>query len=98
MMSELMMKSVFRDVLLPIFVVQLYLIVLAVSVMAPLYFTVYPDRSGRAYLLTAVIVLIFKGWNLLANWWMLKIRDTRIRYTDQTIRSLLNMIVFYFLV
>lgn len=98
MMAEHKMKSYFRDALLYSFVVQLYLIVLAVSVMAPLYFTLYPDRSGRAYLLTAVIVLIFKGWNLLANWWMLKIRDTRIRYTDQTIRFLLNTIVFYFLV
>src|SRR5699024_11796654 len=65
MMAEHKMKSYFRDAVLYSFVVQLYLIVLVFSVMAPLCFTFYPARSGRAYLLIDVFVIIFYGWYLL---------------------------------
>ncbi|HEX6593594.1 MAG TPA: ABC transporter permease [Bacillota bacterium] len=97
-MTEHRMQPYFRSALLYSFVSQLYIVVLAVAVMGPLYFTIYPDRSGSTYLLTALVVLIFKAWNLLANWWMLKIRDKRIRYTDQMIRFIIPIVVFYFLI
>ncbi|MFD2042764.1 ABC transporter permease [Ornithinibacillus salinisoli] len=96
--AEHRMGSYFRNALIYSFVIQLYLILLAVAALGPLYFETYSDRDGSTYLFTLLVVLIFKLWNLIANWWMLKVRDTSIRYVDQVARLLLNIAVFYFLV
>src|SRR5690625_716019 len=50
------------------------------------------------YLYTIVALLIFKAWNLLANWWMLKVRDASIRHVDLALRVSLNCAAFYFFV
>ncbi|RYG72850.1 ABC transporter permease [Lentibacillus lipolyticus] len=88
----------FRNALVYSFVVQLYLLLLAGAVFGPLYFATYPDRAGNVYLWTLFVLLIFKGWNLIANWWMLKIREPGVRQIDQAVRLLLNVAVFYFAV
>ncbi|MUK90087.1 ABC transporter permease [Ornithinibacillus sp. L9] len=96
--AEHRMGDYFRNALMYSFVIQLYLILLIVAALGPLYFETYSDREGSTYLLTLVVVLIFKLWNLFANWWMLKVRDASIRYVDQIARLLLNIAVFYFLI
>jgi len=96
--AENKMGSYFRDALIYSFVIQLYIILLAGAMFGPLYFASYPDRTGNVYLLTLLIVLIFKSGNLIANWWMLKIREPGTRQVDQAVRVLLNVAVFYFIV
>ncbi|MGY0692851.1 ABC transporter permease [Virgibacillus sp. FSP13] len=94
--AEHKMGAYFRNALIYSFVIQLYLILLTVAAFGPLYFASYPDRSGQVYLITIAVVLIFKVWNLLANWWMLKIREPGVRQVDTLARLLLNCAVFYF--
>ncbi|HLR65770.1 ABC transporter permease [Virgibacillus alimentarius] len=96
--AEHKMGAYFRDALIYSFVIQLYLIFIAVAAFGPLYFAAYPEREGYTYLLTLAIVLIFKVWNLIANWWMLKIRDKGTRQWDHIVRLAVNISVFYFLI
>lgn len=96
--AEHKMGAYFRNALIYSFVIQLYMILLVAAAFGPLYFTSYPERSGYVYLLSLVIVLIFKVWNLIANWWMLKVRDKGSRNIDQVVRLVLNSAVFYFLI
>ncbi|WP_369693631.1 ABC transporter permease [Lentibacillus sp. CBA3610] len=96
--AENKMWPYFRNGLVYSFVIQLYIILLAGAAFGPLYFESYPDRAGNVYLLTLLVVLIFKAGNLIANWWILKIREPGLRGIDQTVRVLLNLAVFYFIV
>lgn len=96
--AEYKLGAYFRNALIYSFVIQLYLILLAAAAFGPLYFASFSERSGSEYLITIVVVLIFKVWNLLANWWMLKVRDLATRRTDILLRVLLNCAVFYLLI
>lgn len=96
--AEHKLGAYFRNALIYSFVIQLYLILLAAAAFGPLYFASFSERSGSEYLIMIVVVLIFKVWNLLANWWMLKVRDLATRRTDILLRVLLNCAVFYLLV
>ncbi|SES69852.1 ABC-2 type transport system permease protein [Oceanobacillus limi] len=96
--AEHKMNAYFRNALIYSFIIQIYLIFLAVAALGPLYFETYTDREGSTYLLTLFVVLVFKLWNLIANWWMLRVRDRSIRHIDLFARLLLNIAVFYFLV
>lgn len=94
--AESKMHAYFRNALFYSFVIQLYLVLLVAAAFGPLYSATYPDREG--YLLTVLVMLIFKVWNLFANWWMLKVRAPGVRQTDLIVRTLLSIAVFYFLV
>src|SRR5699024_4592042 len=92
------MGPYFRNALIYSFVVQLYLVLVVVAALGPLYFHSFSERTGKMYLLTILVLLIFKGWSLLAHWWMLRIRDVGVRRIDIAVRLLLNVAVFYFVV
>lgn len=94
--AESKMNAYFRNALLYSFVIQLYLVLLVAAAFGPLYSATYPDN--QRYLLTVLVLLIFKVWNLLANWWMLKIRSSGVRQIDLVTRTLLSIAVFYFLI
>lgn len=94
--AESKMSAYFRNALLYSFVIQLYLVLLVAAAFGPLYSATNPDSQG--YLLTVLVLLIFKVWNLLANWWMLKIRASGVRQIDLVTRTLLSIVVFYFLI
>ncbi|WP_188455227.1 ABC transporter permease [Virgibacillus oceani] len=96
--AEHKMGAYFRNALIYSFVIQLYLILLLVAAFGPLYFASYPERDGNVYLVTVIIVLIFKVWNLIANWWMLKVREPSVRKIDQFARILLNIATFFFII
>lgn len=98
LVAEGKMSAYFRNTLIYSFVIQLYIVFIVAAALGPLYFATFPDRSGKVYLYTILALLIFKVWNLLANWWMLKVRDTSVRYSDLVLRVALNCAVFYFLV
>ncbi|WP_200411557.1 ABC transporter permease [Virgibacillus salexigens] len=96
--AEHKMTRYFRNTLIYSFIIQLYLVLLVAAALGPLYTTVYPEREGSFYLLTVVVLLMFKLGNLIANWWMLKVREPGIRRIDITVRTVLNIAVFYVMV
>lgn len=96
--AEHQMRAYFRNSILYSFFVQLYLVLLAAAALGPLYAESFPERSGNLYLLTFVILLIFKFANLIANWWMYNIRDVNYRRLEIFVRTLMNIFVFYFIV
>src|SRR5690625_4758716 len=96
--AEHKMNDYFRNALVYSFVSQLLVLLFVVAALSPLYFHSYPDRGGGAYLLTFLIILIFKSWNLITNWWLLKIRDQNMRRMDQMVRLILNCATFFFII
>jgi len=96
--AEQKMGYYFRNVLRYSFVNQLLLTFFVVAAVSPLYFHTYAERGGRTFLLILVVLFIFKAWNLIANWWMLKVRDTTSRYLDQVVRLLVNSAIFIFMI
>lgn len=96
--AEEKMRSYFRNSIIYSFVIQLYLILLIAAAFGPLYTASYPDREGNPYLLTIVILLFFKVANLFVNWWMYKIREKSSRRIELLIRTVINVLVFYFII
>lgn len=96
--AEEKMDTYFRNSIIYSFIIQLYLVLLIAAAFGPLYFASYPERTGSMYLYTILALLIFKTWNLLANWWILKVRDATVRYIDTALRFAFNCAVFYFVV
>ncbi|MDC3417266.1 ABC transporter permease [Aquibacillus salsiterrae] len=96
--AEHKMDGYFWLSLLYSFLIQLYLVLLIAAALGPLYFATYPNKPTTQYLVAIVVLLVLKVWSLLANWWMLKIRDRRTRVLDTLIRLVLTIVIFYFFV
>lgn len=95
--AESKMPKYFRWGLLYSFVIQAYVVVIISAVFAPLYFSTI-SGSTTEYLTLVGLLLIFKWWNLLATWWMLKQRDNLSRLSDHLIRFGLNAATMFFIV
>lgn len=96
--AEHKMNQYFRNTLIFSYFYSLFLTLFAVAAVSPLYFHSFPNRSGSSYFFILIVILIFKVWNLIANWWMLKVRDIRVRRFDLFIRMILCIIVFFFII
>lgn len=96
--AEQKMKAYFRNAIAYSFTIQLYLVFLAAAALGPLYTTVFANRAGVVYLITIALLLVFKFANLIANWWMLKVRERDSRLIDTVVRTVLNIAVFYFFI
>ncbi|MFD1335641.1 ABC transporter permease [Oceanobacillus iheyensis] len=96
--AEKQMKDYFRNSLIYSFVIQLYLVLLFAAALAPLYFATIPEREGSMYFTTLAMLLLWKVANLLANWWMLRVREPSIRRIDLLTRTILNVVIFYFMI
>ncbi|QGH35711.1 ABC transporter permease [Gracilibacillus salitolerans] len=95
--AELQLSGYFFRALIYSFATQLYLFVLAMAAVAPLYMTVFPENSSFGLLF--VVLLIIKAWSLVANWWMLRVRDKNFRMLDKIVRfALIITLVYFFLV
>lgn len=94
--AEQQMGRYFTNALIFSYVLQLYLVVLILAVLAPLYQASFDTYSG--YLFYGVILVILKAWNMMANWWMLKIRDQASHIIEKGCRFLLQLSLFYFFV
>src|SRR5699024_6536825 len=68
--AEEKMNAYFRNAIIYSFLIQLYLVLLIGAALGPLYMASFPEREGNAYLLTILVLFIFKAANLLINWWM----------------------------
>lgn len=98
MPAEHKLHPYFRKTLLFSFGQQMLPVLFIVAAFSPLYLQSFPGRGGKMYLLSFLVLLIFKGWNLVATWWMLKVRHQAIRRLDQFVRLLLNCTIFYFVI
>lgn len=96
--AEPKMGVYFRNAIMYSFVVQLYVVLVAAAALGPLYFHTFPQRTGQFYLLTIVLLLIFKIGNLLIHWNTLKFREASSRRVDVFLRFVLNSALFYFIV
>lgn len=96
--AEHKMKVYFRNGLIYSYVHQLLPLLFVSAALSPLYFHAYPNRGGGVYLLTLLLLLLFKAWQLVVNWWMLKVRDIGMRRVDQVVRMLLNSVTFILIV
>ncbi|WP_407271632.1 ABC transporter permease [Radiobacillus sp. PE A8.2] len=94
--AEHKMGTYFRYALVYSFCTQLYIVLLVGAALAPLYFAAFPLQTTREYFMLLCILLIFKLWSLLANWWVSKLRQNTTRLMDQIIRLLLAITAFYF--
>ncbi|WP_163582948.1 ABC transporter permease [Gracilibacillus saliphilus] len=95
--AESQLSGYFVRALLYSFVSQLYLFVLAIAAVAPLYMTVFPENSSFGLLF--IVLLVIKVWSLVANWWMLRVRDKNFRMMDKVVRfALIITLVYFFLV
>ncbi|RCW69666.1 ABC transporter permease [Saliterribacillus persicus] len=79
------------------YVTQLYLFVLVSAALAPLFFAAYGSSSSQNFFILILILAIIKVLSLLANWWMHKIRDKRIRAIDLGVRYIAVVIFIYFM-
>lgn len=95
--AEHKMNDYFRNALWYSFLLQSFMMLFIFAAFSPLYLHTYPERNGSIYLLSILIILIFNAWNLIANWWMLKVRDTGVRRIDQIVRLLINCLTFFFI-
>ncbi|CQR47035.1 Bacterial ABC transporter protein EcsB [Paraliobacillus sp. PM-2] len=94
--AEQQMSRYFSNALIFSYVMQLYLVVLTLAVFAPLYQASFGTYNG--YFLYGLVLLLLKAWNLMANWWMLKIRDINSRWFDKICRFVLQFALFFFFI
>lgn len=96
--AEHKMNDYFKRAIVYSFISQLLTLLFIVAALSPLYFHSFPERGGREFLLTLLIVLVFKAWNLVINWCSLKMRNQNIRWTVLGMRLLLNCVTFLFII
>ncbi|MDX8045718.1 ABC transporter permease [Gracilibacillus sp. S3-1-1] len=92
--AEPQLSGYFIRTLVYSFVTQLYLFVLAIAVVAPLYLEAFSESTSFGLLF--IILLVIKAWSLVANWWMLRVRDKNIRLIDKIVRFALVITLVYF--
>lgn len=90
------MYQYFRLSLLYNFIFQLYMIILSLAVVGPLYSKLYPDATKLHFLLLIVMMLLLKGWNMAINWMMFKVRNPLIVRLDKGLRTVLSIGLIYF--
>ncbi|WP_080874084.1 ABC transporter permease [Oceanobacillus timonensis] len=96
--AEQRMGPYFRNSIIYSFIIQMYLVVLAAAAFGPLYFASFSGRTGSVYLVMLLLFLVLKGMNMLTNWHMLKVREKSLRTVDLTARTLLNIVIAYFII
>lgn len=96
--AEHQLYPYFRRTLIYSFFSQVYIVFLVAAILGPLYFHVFTNRSGKIYLLTIIALLIIKGWNLIMNWWTIKVQHTLFYRTHWLLRLFLNMSIFIYFI
>ncbi len=88
--AEKQMGAYFKRALTYSFIVQLYVLFLVAAIFGPLYTHTFPKGVGFSFLLIIGITLTLKLINHSINWWMLKVRNRRIRQFDLFLRFLIT--------
>jgi len=73
------------------FLTQLYVFALVAAALAPLY---QASSLNQSYNVLVFLLLFFKVWHFLLNWWMLRVRDKTINRLEKMVRYLLQWVIF----
>ena len=96
--AEYRLKGFFLRAILYSFFTQLYLLVLAVVALAPLYFQTFSDYTGKELRLLFVLLIVLKIWAFVVSWWMHKVRDASTRKMEGFLRFfLVTVLIFFFM-
>ncbi|WP_058308259.1 ABC transporter permease [Gracilibacillus massiliensis] len=96
--AEHLLQGYFIRTLIYSYVTQIYLFILAIAAIAPLYAAAFPNQETPAYGMLFIVLLIVKAWSLVANWWMLRVRDKNTRLIDKVVRYALIVTLIYFFI
>lgn len=77
------------------FLIQLYLVVLVVAALSPLYIRFFPDNDLGMSLLILLVVLVTKARNLFSNWQMMQMQGKAIYVLDKLLRTFLSIVLIY---
>lgn len=93
---EQKLRIYFRNSMIYSFIIQIYVLVFVLAAFSPLYLAVYTERGSSTLFYLFLLLLVYKGWNMIASWWMLKLRDSMTRYIDHGIRFFLTVMTIFF--
>ena len=91
--KETNMYQYFCYALVYSYLFQLYVVVIAMAAIGPLYIHIY-GQTGN-FLVVVLLTLVIKGLNLAAKWMMFKLRNKQIVFWDKFVRTLLGFGIFY---
>lgn len=79
------------------FVIQAYVLLLALAALMPLYFK-STGAGLSAFIYLFIVLLVLKFWNLTLRWDAFKTNDRRTLAVDQMLRFMLNAAILYFII
>ena len=74
------------------FLTQLYLLAIVAAALAPLY---QASNLNQSYQALVFLLLFFKVWHFLVNWWMFRIRDKTINRSEKIFRYVLQWVILF---
>src|SRR5699024_11300558 len=72
-------------------------VLIVAAAVAPMFMEVYPNKTTKDFLIVILMVLLLKASNLVMNWYMLQVQNVTIRRFDKVVRTLISLMIFYFL-
>lgn len=86
----------FRKSILVSFILQVYLILLVLALLMPMYVQV-EQASFKSFFLFFFVISIVKGWNLLVRWQIQYYVEKSVYTIDSLVRYFINGLFLYFL-
>jgi ABC-2 type transport system permease protein len=90
------LKSYFQKAFSYSLITQSFIIIVTIILFAPLYFKATP-ANGRVLLLSLILLLIVKYWNLRISWKMGYFTDSSAKWSDILVRFAINVCVIFFI-
>lgn len=86
----------FSKSILVSFILQIYLLLMLLALLMPLYVQVN-QASFKSFFLFFFVISILKGWNLLVRWHIQYFVEKSVYTTDSLVRYFINALFLYFL-
>lgn len=90
------LKKYFQKAFSYSFISQSFIIIVAIILFLPLYVKVAPANGG-VLLLSIILLLIVKYWNLRISWKMAYYTDLSAKWSDLLVRFAINACVIFFI-
>ncbi|MGM0876255.1 MAG: ABC transporter permease [Bacillota bacterium] len=89
------LKNYFQKAFSYSLITQSFIIIVTIVLFSPLYFKVSPS-NGSVLLLSLILLLIVKYWNLRVSWKMGYYTDSSVKWSDILVRFTINICVIFF--
>ncbi len=93
---EYNLKEYFQKAFTYSFISQIFLVVVPLIIFTPLYFNV-TNANGRILLISLVLLLIVKFWNLRVSWRIGFFTELSAKWGDWVVRFAINSCVIFFI-